>query len=49
MAADNALMSRPSFYARLKRIEEILGADLSDVDTCLSLHVALLSLDVVRT
>jgi purine catabolism regulator len=49
VAADNALMSRPSFYARLKRIEEILGADLNDVDTCLSLHVALLSLDVVRT
>ena len=47
-AADVAHLSRPSFYERLNRIEGITGADLGDVETCLSLHVALLSLDAVR-
>jgi purine catabolism regulator len=47
-AADAAHLSRPSLYERLERIERILGADLADVETCLSLHVALLALDSVR-
>ena len=41
-------MSRPSFYDRLRRIEKVLGVDLDDVETCLSLHVALIALDAVR-
>lgn len=48
-AADASHISRPSFYARLHRIEDILTIDLEDVDTCLSLHVALLGLAAVRT
>ena len=48
MAADAAEMSRPSFYDRLRRIEKVLGVDLDDVETCLSLHVALIALDAVR-
>ena len=48
-AADASHMSRPSFYERLHRIEEVLGVDLDDVETCLSLHVALLALDAVRS
>jgi len=36
-------LSRPAFYDRLTRIGTILGADLDDVETCLSLHVALLA------
>jgi PucR family transcriptional regulator, purine catabolism regulatory protein len=47
-AADAAHLSRPAFYERLHRIERILGVDLDDVDSCLSLHVALLALDAVR-
>lgn len=49
MAADASHMSRPSFYERLHRIERILDVDLADVETCLSLHVALLALDAVRS
>lgn len=37
--------SRPAFYDRLAKIATILGADLDDVETCLSLHVALLAHD----
>ncbi|MFC0530745.1 PucR family transcriptional regulator [Phytohabitans kaempferiae] len=47
-AAAAAHLSRPAFYERLARIERILDADLDAVDTCLSLHVALLALDAVR-
>jgi purine catabolism regulator len=36
-------LSRPAFYDRLARISSILGADLDDVETCVSLHVALLA------
>ena len=36
-------LSRPAFYDRLTRIGTVLGADLDDVETCLSLHVALLA------
>lgn len=47
-AADTAHLSRPSFYDRLHRVERILGVDLDQVESCLSLHVALLALDAVR-
>jgi purine catabolism regulator len=36
-------LSRPAFYDRLTRIAAVLEADLDDVETCLSLHVALLA------
>lgn len=48
-AAGAAHLSRPAFYERLARIARILDADLDSVDACLSLHVALLALDAVRT
>ncbi|MDG4799854.1 PucR family transcriptional regulator [Micromonospora sp. WMMD980] len=48
-AASAAHLSRPAFYERLARIGRILDADLDSVDQCLSLHVALLALDAVRT
>ena len=47
-AADAAHLSRPSFYDRLPRVERVLGVDLDQVESCLSLHVALLALDAVR-
>ena len=47
-ASDAAHLSRPAFYERLHRIERVLGVDLDDVDSCLSLHVALVALDAVR-
>jgi PucR family transcriptional regulator, purine catabolism regulatory protein len=47
-AAAAAHLSRPAFYERLARIGRVLGVDLDAVDTCLSLHVALLALDAVR-
>jgi PucR family transcriptional regulator, purine catabolism regulatory protein len=43
-----AHLSRPAFYERLSRIGRVLGADLDSVETCLSLHVALLALDAIR-
>ncbi|WP_446686031.1 PucR family transcriptional regulator [Micromonospora siamensis] len=48
-AAVAAHLSRPAFYERLARIARILEADLDSVETCLSLHVALLALDAIRT
>ncbi|WP_455565760.1 PucR family transcriptional regulator [Micromonospora maritima] len=48
-AASAAHLSRPAFYERLARIGRILDADLDSVEQCLSLHVALLALDAVRT
>jgi purine catabolism regulator len=48
LAAANAHLSRPAFYERLRRISHVLGSDLDSIETCLSLHVALLSLDSVR-
>jgi len=47
-AADAAHLSRPSFYERLHRIERVLSVDLDSVESCLSLHVALLGLDAIR-
>ncbi|HJE59173.1 MAG TPA: PucR family transcriptional regulator ligand-binding domain-containing protein [Nocardiopsis listeri] len=48
LAASRAHLSRPAFYERLRRISSVLDVDLESVETCLSLHVALLSLDSVR-
>ncbi|WP_319462929.1 PucR family transcriptional regulator [Micromonospora sp. RTP1Z1] len=48
-AAAAAHLSRPAFYERLARIGRILDVDLDSVEACLSLHVALLALDAVRT
>ncbi|RNL84745.1 PucR family transcriptional regulator [Halostreptopolyspora alba] len=48
LAASSAHLSRPAFYERLRRISRVLEVDLDSVETCLSLHVALLSLDSVR-
>lgn len=48
-AASAAHLSRPAFYERLARIGRILDVDLDSVEACLSLHVALLALDAVRT
>jgi purine catabolism regulator len=47
-AAQQAHLSRPAFYERLRRIERVLDTDLDDVESCTSLHVALLALDSVR-
>jgi purine catabolism regulator len=47
-AADAAHLSRPSFYDRLRKVERVLGVDLGQVESCVSLHVALLALDAVR-
>jgi len=48
VAADAAHLSRPSFYERLHRIERVLQVDLDSVESCLSLHVALLARDAFR-
>ncbi|GAA3810384.1 PucR family transcriptional regulator [Sphaerisporangium flaviroseum] len=48
VAAQRAHLSRPAFYDRLRRLERILDTDLDDVDSCLSLHVALLALESFR-
>ncbi|WP_134667221.1 MULTISPECIES: helix-turn-helix domain-containing protein [unclassified Amycolatopsis] len=36
-------LSRPAAYSRLGTIERLLGVDLSDSDTRLSLHLAVLA------
>jgi purine catabolism regulator len=48
VAAQKAHLSRPAFYERLRRIERVLDADLDDVESCVSFHVALLALSSVR-
>jgi PucR family transcriptional regulator, purine catabolism regulatory protein len=47
-AASAAHLSRPALYERLARIGRILQADLDSVETCLSLHVALIALTAIR-
>jgi purine catabolism regulator len=42
-AAASLHLSRAAFYDRLARIEAVLGVDLNDPDTRLSLHVALVA------
>jgi PucR family transcriptional regulator, purine catabolism regulatory protein len=48
LTSQRAHLSRPALYERLRRIERVLDADLEDVESCASLHVALLALDSVR-
>ncbi|GAA2726536.1 PucR family transcriptional regulator [Actinocorallia aurantiaca] len=48
MAARRTHLSRPALYERLHRVERVLNVDLDDVETCTSLHVALLALASVR-
>ncbi|MFC4584437.1 PucR family transcriptional regulator [Sphaerisporangium corydalis] len=48
VAAQRAHLSRPAFYDRLRRLERVLETDLDDVESCLSLHVALLALESFR-
>jgi PucR family transcriptional regulator, purine catabolism regulatory protein len=48
-AAKAAHLARPTFYERLRRIERILGTDLSSAESRTSLHVALLALDASQT
>jgi len=49
IAADTYGLSRPAFYGRLNRIEEILGISLDDARTRTSLHFALLALKRIRS
>ncbi len=48
VAAQRAHLSRPAFYDRLRRLERVLDTDLDDVESCMSLHVALLALESFR-
>lgn len=45
-AARRAHLSRPALYARIARIEAVLGVSLGDAESRLALHVALLWLEV---
>lgn len=38
-------LSRPAVYARLKRLSDVLGRDIADAETRLSLHLAVLAYD----
>lgn len=42
-------LSRPSLYYRLKQLESILGVSLDNTESVVSLHVALVALDVIRS
>lgn len=46
--ARSSHLSRPALYARLARIEEVLGVDLEDAESNVSLHVALLVAELRR-
>lgn len=48
LAAKSAHLSRPAFYERLRRVARVLDIDLETVESCLSLHVALLALETLR-
>jgi purine catabolism regulator len=48
LTAQRAHLSRPALYERLRRLERVLHTDLEDVESCASLHVALLALDSLR-
>jgi PucR family transcriptional regulator, purine catabolism regulatory protein len=47
-AAKASHLARPTFYERLRRIERILGTDLSSAESRTSLHVALLARSAAR-
>lgn len=42
-------LSRPALYAKLARIESVLGVDLADGESATSLHVAMLILDARKS
>ncbi len=44
-AATAMHLSRPAFYDRLSKLTTTLALDLDDVETCLTLHLALLAYD----
>jgi purine catabolism regulator len=46
-AAAELHMSRSAFYARLAKVEQVLGVDLDDPDIFVSLHVAVLAAEVL--
>ncbi|HEX5511638.1 MAG TPA: PucR family transcriptional regulator ligand-binding domain-containing protein [Actinomycetales bacterium] len=48
-AAENLHLSRPAFYHRMQQLEQLLDVDLDDVDSCLSLHVAVTALQMARS
>jgi PucR family transcriptional regulator, purine catabolism regulatory protein len=48
-AAKASHLARPTLYDRLRRIERILGTDLSSAESRTSLHVALLALDAAKS
>ena len=45
-AATAAHLSRTAYYQQLARVEQVLGVSLDDAESVLSLHVALLALEV---
>lgn len=45
-AASAAHMSRTAYYQQLSRVEQVLGVSLDDPESVLSLHVALLAMDM---
>ncbi|UVS81537.1 PucR family transcriptional regulator [Actinokineospora sp. UTMC 2448] len=45
-AAAAAHLSRTAYYQQLARVEQVLGVSLEDPESVLSLHVALLAMDV---
>jgi PucR family transcriptional regulator, purine catabolism regulatory protein len=47
-AAKASHLARPTFYDRLRRIERILGTDLSSAESRTSLHVAVLALEAAH-
>ncbi len=49
VAARNAYVSRPWMHERLHMIGDVLGVDLDDEETCISLQVALLAADAARS
>jgi purine catabolism regulator len=48
-AAHVVRVSRPAFYTRLGRAADLLGVDLEDAETCLSLQLALLAHEIMST
>jgi purine catabolism regulator len=46
-AAQAVQVSRPAIYARLRRAADLLGVDLDDAETCMSLQLALLAHEIV--
>jgi purine catabolism regulator len=48
-ASELAHVSRPWMYEQLTKIERVLGVDLESEEVCVSLQVALMAFDAVRT